>query len=179
MIYCFSEDAVEYNELDQFLRLKDEYDPSIEDERPLLPQEVIGVPGAVLPAEMTPEQHKTKIYAETSPLAKVKGKSKPVNKEGNVTVDVGSELEGFGLQGVKVTEEELLSLVEELGLGGEEADELVKGLGIGEKKEGKPKETSNPPSVKASEEEKEKKYKSTEDAKTTESSTKSTPHHQE
>ena len=42
--------------------------------------------------------------------------------------DVGDGLSGYGLQGVKVTEDDLLALVEELGLGGEEAGELVKGL---------------------------------------------------
>jgi hypothetical protein len=41
---------------------------------------------------------------------------------------VGEELVGYGLQGVKVTDDDLLALVEELGLGGEEAGELVKGL---------------------------------------------------
>jgi hypothetical protein len=42
--------------------------------------------------------------------------------------DVGEELSGYGLQGVKVTDDDLLALVEELGLGGEEAGDLVKGL---------------------------------------------------
>jgi SH3 domain-binding glutamic acid-rich protein len=38
-------------------------------------------------------------------------------------------LSGFGLQGVKVTDDELRELVEEMGLGGDEAEDLVKGLG--------------------------------------------------
>jgi SH3 domain-binding glutamic acid-rich protein len=42
--------------------------------------------------------------------------------------DVSDELTGYGLQGVKVTDDDLLALVEELGLGGEEAGDLVKGL---------------------------------------------------
>jgi SH3 domain-binding glutamic acid-rich protein len=42
--------------------------------------------------------------------------------------DVSEELTGYGLQGVKVTDDDLLALVEELGLGGEEAGDLVKGL---------------------------------------------------
>ena len=42
--------------------------------------------------------------------------------------DVSTELEGYGLQGVKVTDDDLAALVQELGLGGDEADDLVKGL---------------------------------------------------
>lgn len=54
-------------------------------------------------------------------------KGKPVNKrEGDF--DVSTELEGFGLQGIRVTEDDLAALVQELGLGGDDADELVKGL---------------------------------------------------
>jgi hypothetical protein len=41
---------------------------------------------------------------------------------------VSDELTGYGLQGIKVTDDDLLALVEELGLGGEEAGDLVKGL---------------------------------------------------
>lgn len=41
---------------------------------------------------------------------------------------MSDELTGYGLQGVKVTDDDLLALVEELGLGGEEAGDLVKGL---------------------------------------------------
>jgi len=43
--------------------------------------------------------------------------------------DIGEELSDVGLQGVKVTEDDLLKLVEELGLEGDEANELAKGLG--------------------------------------------------
>lgn len=42
--------------------------------------------------------------------------------------DIGQELVGFGLQGVRVTEDDLAELVKELGLEGEEAGELVRGL---------------------------------------------------
>jgi len=51
-----------------------------------------------------------------------------LRKRNDAEFDVGEELSGYGLQGVKVTDDELLALVEELGLGGDEAGELVKGL---------------------------------------------------
>lgn len=42
--------------------------------------------------------------------------------------DIGDELVGFGLQGVKVTEDDLAELVKELGLEGDDAGDLVRGL---------------------------------------------------
>jgi SH3 domain-binding glutamic acid-rich protein len=51
-----------------------------------------------------------------------------LRKRDDAEFDVGEELSGYGLQGVKVTDDELLALVEELGLGGDEAGDLVKGL---------------------------------------------------
>jgi len=72
--------------------------------------------------------HKPSFAASPSPL-RSKGKDA---KE----IDVGEELSGYGLQGVKVTDDELLQLVSELGLGGDEAAYLIKGLGgDGESKE--------------------------------------------
>jgi hypothetical protein len=59
-----------------------------------------------------------------SPL---KTKSIPVNKRTD-EIDLGDELSGYGLQGVKVTEDELRDLMAELGLEGDEAGDLVKGL---------------------------------------------------
>jgi len=77
-----------------------------------------------MPLEMTPEHLRTKIV-ESSPL---KGKGGvPVNKRTDM-FDVSTELSGFGLQGVQVTEDELRDLVAELGLDGDEAGDLVKGL---------------------------------------------------
>jgi hypothetical protein len=49
------------------------------------------------------------------------------------SIDVGAEL-GFGLEGVKLTEEEMLELVESLGLDGDDAGDLVKGLGLSSSK---------------------------------------------
>lgn len=117
-----SEEAVEYNELSDYLRLNESWNPKIEEDRPLLPQHVIGVPGAASAAQMTPEHHKpTKFSSSDSP------RGKPVNKRDD-EFDVSTELEGYGLQGVKVTDDDLAALVQELGLGGDEADDLVKGL---------------------------------------------------
>lgn len=117
-----SEEAVEYDELSDYLRLNESYDPKVEEDRPLLPQQVIGVPGAASHAQMTPEHHKpAKFLSSDSP------RGKPVNKRDD-EFDVSAELEGYGLQGVKVTEDDLAALVQELGLGGDEADDLVRGL---------------------------------------------------
>ena len=75
---------------------------------------------------MTPDRLKSKIMAQ--PLASpLKGKAIPINKRVG-EFDAGDELNGYGLQGVKVTEDELRDLVAELGLDGDEAGDLVKGL---------------------------------------------------
>ncbi|KAF8528005.1 hypothetical protein BU17DRAFT_38782 [Hysterangium stoloniferum] len=114
------EDAVEYGELDIFLRLKESWDDEI-DGTPLKPSIPVGVPGASSPSHMT--GHKPSFAVSPSPLrSKTKGK-------GDDEFDIGEELVGFGLQGVKVSDNELLDLVAELGLGEDEANDLVKGLG--------------------------------------------------
>ncbi|EPQ60525.1 hypothetical protein GLOTRDRAFT_135198 [Gloeophyllum trabeum ATCC 11539] len=118
------EDAVEHDELDIFLRLNESYDPDVDGERPAPPTQPIGVPGALSPAQSLPLGHSPTPSPGPSPL-KSKDK-KPVNKKRQI--DVGEELVGFGLQGVKVTEDDLRDLMEELGLEGEEAEGLVKGL---------------------------------------------------
>ncbi|KAH9837155.1 uncharacterized protein C8Q71DRAFT_588006 [Rhodofomes roseus] len=115
------EEAVEFNELDQFLRLSEDYNP-FEDEKELLPSQPIGVPGAYSPAQMHPH-HQATPSPQPSPL-----KNKPVNKRGPNEVDAGEELGDARLAGVNVTEDDLLALVSELGLGGDEANDLVKGL---------------------------------------------------
>ena len=120
---------MEYGELDQFFRRNEEWDEEFE--RPPLPVKPIGVPGAALPLQMTPEHIKTKILAQQQQPSPLKGKAppKPINKEEEGSrIDLGDELEGYGLQGVKVTMDELRDMIEELGLGGDEADDLVKGL---------------------------------------------------
>lgn len=84
-----------------------------------------------MPLQMTPEHLKKRILAQPprSPLAGGK-KPIPVNKRVGEK-DLGDELSGFGLQGVRVTEDELLDLVKDLGLDDADAGDLVKGLGGG------------------------------------------------
>lgn len=122
-----SEDAVEYDELDIFLKLKESWNPDV-DEHIAPPVTPIGVPGAAMPLEMTPERlrDKVKVHPTASPL---NGKKPvPVNKrEGEV--DLGDELAGFGLQGLKATDDELRDLLADLGLDGDDAGDLLKGLG--------------------------------------------------
>ncbi|KAJ7357217.1 hypothetical protein DFH08DRAFT_664350, partial [Mycena albidolilacea] len=120
------EDAVECADLDTFLRLKESWDPDIDGEGTTLTATPIGVPGAQTPLEMTPEHIRKQIIAQqTSPL---RGKGGiPVNKRTD-QFDAGTEFSGFGLQGVQVSEAELADLVAELGLEGDEAGDLLKGL---------------------------------------------------
>lgn len=108
------------------MRLKDKWDPNIDEDRPAPVAKPVGVPGASSPLQMTPDRLKSKIMAQP-PASPLKGKALPVNKRVG-ELDVGDELSGYGLQGVKVTEDELRDLVAELGLDGDEAGDLVKGL---------------------------------------------------
>jgi hypothetical protein len=94
-----------------------------------LAEKVIGVPGVATPLQMTPERLKRHVLATPAP-SPLKGKGIPVNKRQG-DFDVSDELRGYGLQGVRVTEDELRDLVAELGLGGDEAGDLVKGLSSG------------------------------------------------
>jgi len=110
---------VEYGELDAFFRLKESYDPDVDDDHPAPPAKPVGVPGASSPQQMT--NQKPSYAAKPSPL---KSKDESKAKE----IDVGEVLEETGLQGVKVTDDELADLIKELGLEGDEAGDLVKGL---------------------------------------------------
>ncbi|PIL31562.1 hypothetical protein GSI_06264 [Ganoderma sinense ZZ0214-1] len=110
------EEAVEFGELDQFLRLKEEWDP-FEEDKPLLRAVPVGIPGAYAPAQMNPEH----ISPAPSP-----SKTRPSRREGEV--DAGEALGDAGLHGVNVTEDDLEALVKELGLTGSDAEDLVKGL---------------------------------------------------
>jgi hypothetical protein len=148
---------VEYGELETFLRLNETWDETIEETRPTLPAKPIGVPGASSPSQMAKPAHRALFNASpggassplrgtatatatataaaaASPSATAALESSPAESKGSLRkrrvaeFDVGEELSGYGLQGVKVTDDDLLALVEELGLGGEEAGDLVKGL---------------------------------------------------
>ncbi|KAG1757729.1 SH3-binding, glutamic acid-rich protein-domain-containing protein [Suillus lakei] len=119
------EDAVETEELATFLRLNESWNIAVDEDRPAPEVKPVGVPGAVPIAQMTPEHHKPRFFPRNpdTPL-------KPVNKrEGDF--DVSTELEGYGLQGVRVTDDDLRLLVEELGLEGDDAEDMVKSLGGG------------------------------------------------
>lgn len=136
-----SEEAVEYDELSTFLRLNESHE--VEEDRPLLPQMPVGVPGAASPAQMTPEHHKPATFPSSSTDSPLRGK--PANKRKG-EFDVSTELEGFGLQGVRVTQDDLAALVEELGLGGDQADDLVRSLsGVDLEKKGKKEVKKNNP----------------------------------
>jgi hypothetical protein len=149
----YSEEAVEYGELETFLRLKDTWDETIEETRPTLPAKPIGVPGASSPSQMAKPAHRALFNASPGggPSSPLRGPGvtsssssasasaaaaspspaetkKSLRNRNEAEFDVGDELTGYGLQGVKVTDDDLLALVEELGLGGEEAGDLVKGL---------------------------------------------------
>jgi len=131
------EDAVEYDELDTFLRLKETWNPA-DDDRPAPPVQPIGVPGAASPLQMTPDHLKSHVLAAAQAPSPLKGRGVPVNKrEGEF--DVSTELSGYGLQGVRVTDDELRDLVAELGLDGDDAGELVKGLSAEYPNEEEPK----------------------------------------
>jgi hypothetical protein len=126
--YDVSEDAVEQDELDIFLRRREEWDPIFDEDRPMPEVKPVGVPGAVTPLEMTSEPLRKKILAGSPRPSPLRGnKNIPVNKRTN-ELDVGNELGDHGLEGVKATRDELRALVEELGLAGDDAGDLVKSL---------------------------------------------------
>ena len=125
----YSEDAVEHDELDRFLRLKESWNPERDQDYPSIEVKPVGVPGVALPLQMTPDHIRTKILAQQKSLATngMDRKQVPVNKRAG-DFDVGTELVGYGLQGVHATKKELEDLVKELGLMGDDAGDLVKGL---------------------------------------------------
>ncbi|KAI0652282.1 hypothetical protein C8Q79DRAFT_87299 [Trametes meyenii] len=126
------EEAVEFGELDTFLRLNEEWE-AIEGDKPLLRAVPVGIPGAYSPSQMNPSH----ISPAPSPI-----KTKPRQGE----LDAGESLGDAGLHGVNVTEDDLLALVEELGLGEDDANELVRGLGGGlSKPKDAPEETHKSP----------------------------------
>jgi len=116
-----SEDAVEHDELDIFLQRHEEWNPMADEVQSMPEAKPVGVPGAMSPLEMTPERLKKKILA-TPPHSPLKGKNTPVNKRTD-ELDIGDDL-GHGLDGVRVTEDELRVLMKELGLGGADAGDL-------------------------------------------------------
>ncbi|KAG9103480.1 hypothetical protein FRC06_010462, partial [Ceratobasidium sp. 370] len=89
--YAEFDEAVEFGELDQFFRLKEAWGE--EDEALMAtpaPQKPIGVPGVATPLQVTGQ----KPSFSPSP-------SRPPKKPSGKSVDLGSELSGLGLDGVK------------------------------------------------------------------------------
>jgi len=114
------EDAVEHGEMSIFLRLNEEWDPAIDEDKPARVPKPVGVPGAHMPSVMNKDHRPS--YSKIPPLP-------PDKKREEDEFDISGELSGFGLQGVKMTNNELQQLAEELGLGKDDAAELAKGLG--------------------------------------------------
>jgi len=112
------EEAVEFNELNIYPRRNEDYIP-FADEPPVLPQQPIGVPGAYSPLQMFPK-HAPSRSPSPSPQA--------VREKEKGEINAGDELAEFGLANVSVSMDELQALVEELGLGGDDAKDLVAGL---------------------------------------------------
>ncbi|KAG8883680.1 hypothetical protein FRB98_002870 [Tulasnella sp. 332] len=115
-------------QLRKFLRLDQVYNADVERLYNTPAPEVvpIGVPGAQMPSEIT--GHKTVFHGDKN---KPVDKSKIVkhdNKLAEGEIDLTEALGGFGLEGVTVTEDELLELIASLGLEDNQADELARGI---------------------------------------------------
>jgi len=119
------EEAVECDDLDTFLRRNEEWDEELFGPSKKLEVKPVGVPGAYSPLQMNPS-HKPTISPHPTP-------TKPKDKSRGKEIDVGEELGGYGLEGVTVSEQDLMDLVSEL-IGEEGAGDLVKGFKAPEKK---------------------------------------------
>jgi len=125
------EEAVECDELDTFLRRNEEWDEELFGPSKKLEVKPVGVPGAYSPLQMNPS-HKSTISPHPTPT---KSKDESRGKE----INVGEELSEYGLDGVTVSEQDLMDLVSEL-IGEEGAGDLVKGFKVPERKKGAKKE---------------------------------------
>ena len=112
---------MECEDLDTFLRRNEEWDEELFGPSKKLEAKPVGVPGAYSPLEMNPS-HKPVASPRPAPT-KLKDESR--GRE----IDVGNELSGYGLEGVKVSEQDLMDLVSEL-IGEEGADDLVRGFQV-------------------------------------------------
>ena len=110
---------MECGELDAFLRRNETYKES-EFERPAPEVKPVGVPGAYSPSQMHPKYTPSPSPSPSPLKAKPKGR---VSSTSNFLSD-------HGLHDLDVSEDDLAALVRELGLGGDDAKDLVKGLGI-------------------------------------------------
>ena len=116
---------MECETLAQFLRLNEDYEDD-GDETLLKPSQPVGVPGVALPQQVT--NQKPSFASVPSPH---KNTIKDI-KSGKAH-DAGEELGDARLQGVKVTDSELTELLKDLGLSGNDADELANSLGANQK----------------------------------------------
>ena len=119
-----SEEAVECDDLDTFLRRNEEWDEELFGPSKKLEVKPVGVPGAYSPLQMNPS-HKPMISPHPTP-------TKPKDPARGKEIDVGEELGGYGLEGVTVSEQDLMDLVTEL-IGEEGAGDLVKGFKVPER----------------------------------------------
>lgn len=124
---CFSEEAVESETIDQFLRLKESWS-ALEGDKPPPEVKPIGVAGAYSPLQMNPK-HRPTPSPGPSPM-------KTNDNSRGRQIDAGEELGGYGLEGVTVSEQDLMDLMAEL-MGEEDAKDL---LGV-KKDKGKTPET--------------------------------------
>ena len=114
-----SEEAVECDDLDKFLRRNEEWDEELFGPSKKLEAKPVGVPGAYSPLQMNPS-HKPTITPNATP-------SKPKGGSHTKEIDVGEELGEYGLEGVTVDEQDLMALVSEL-IGEEGAGDLMRGF---------------------------------------------------
>lgn len=116
LIATGSEEAVECDTIDEFLRLKENWEP-FADDAPALEVRPIGVPGAYSPLQMNP-RHRPTPSPGPSPM-----KAVPDGSRGR-QIDAGEEFSGHGLEGVTVSEQDLMDLMSEL-IGEEDAGDLL------------------------------------------------------
>ncbi|THH34030.1 hypothetical protein EUX98_g180 [Antrodiella citrinella] len=117
--YAEFEVAVEDDELDTFLRLKEDFVPSdFDPPSPIV--KPVGVPGAYSPSEMNPTHRSPSRSPGLSPPAS------PLAGKGRV-IQMDEELATFGIHD-DLTEDDLATLVAELGLEQGDASDLVRGL---------------------------------------------------
>lgn len=116
-----SDEAVECGDLETFLRRNEKWDEELLGPSKKLEAKPVGVPGAYSPLEMNPS-HKPTTSSQPTP-------AKPKHGSHGKEVDVGDELSGHGLEGVSVSEQDLMDLVSEL-IGEEGAGDLMKGLKV-------------------------------------------------
>jgi SH3 domain-binding glutamic acid-rich protein len=116
LILACSEEAVECETLETFLRLNEDWKP-FEDDKPAPEAKPIGVAGAYSPLQMNPK-HKSAVSPGPSPAKRA------VSGSRGREINTGTELSDYGLEDVTVNEQDLMDLVSEL-IGAEDAGDLL------------------------------------------------------